>query len=212
VADPSCRHPFSSHVYSHTSSHRCSLSTLSEPRRSKLLHGSTGVLHTPFLRVNYRFLLILKLRNLGSRECPGIFLTRRSVSQVQKKKRGKKNHAFAIYIVLTLRARCRVHGDLYETRQQENRRGLSTHTEDGAMRYPVTRQQARTYNADHIVTGGHSSLTKPSLAHYSITIKQWPKTFLSHLTPCAKITSPPGRIMWRPAFTPTVEVPRKDIS
>lgn len=41
------------------------------------------------------------------------------------------------------------------------------------MRYPVTRQQTRTYNADPIVTGGHSSYTKPFLAVYSITIKQW---------------------------------------
>ena len=42
------------------------------------------------------------------------------------------------------------------------------------MRYPVTRQQTRTYHADHIVTGDCSSYTKPFLADYSITIKQWP--------------------------------------
>ena len=44
----------------------------------------------------------------------------------------------------------------------------------GAMRCPVTRQQTRTYNADHIETGGHSSYTKPPLADYFITIKQQP--------------------------------------
>jgi hypothetical protein len=83
--------------------------------------------------------------------------------------------------------------------------------EDGATRYPVTRQQTRTYNADPIVTGGHSSLTKPFLADYSITIKQWPANGLSHLTPYEKITSLPGRITWRPAFTQPVEVARKDM-
>jgi len=41
------------------------------------------------------------------------------------------------------------------------------------MRYPVTWQQTRPYNADPIVTGDHSSNTKPFLANYSITIKQW---------------------------------------
>lgn len=52
---------------------------------------------------------------------------------------------------------------------QASRRGLS----HGAMRYLVTRQQTRTYNADPIVTGDLSSYTKPFLADYSITIKQW---------------------------------------
>jgi hypothetical protein len=61
---------------------------------------------------------------------------------------------------------------IYASRKISN--GLSTHMEDGATRCPVTRQQTRTYNADPIVTGGHSSLTKPFLADYSITIKQWP--------------------------------------
>lgn len=104
-----------------TSSHIYSLSTLSEPRRSKPLHGSTGVLHTPFLRVNHRFLLIPELRNLWKSRMSWYLLDQAVCIAGAKEREGqKRNPAFAIYIVLTLRARCRVHGDIYETRQQEN--------------------------------------------------------------------------------------------